>query len=182
MVSSKSPGDNGFFYMMSEGKTTDDFRLYKGDTDPDFDVDEFEDFYPPNVFQIENPFFGSADLMTDTNFRPPFGGGAVSVTQISAISSAVVATMSPASPVTFSQVFSEAREGLRDALGLVTTIPGLIIFDRQVNRLYQTPALDSMAVCSQWPNPCGETDGMFMDVSSFCSMYYGTLFSRQNNH
>ena len=32
-----------------------------------------------------------------------------------------------------------------------------------VDALYNTPLFDDIAVCSQWPNPCGESDGRFVD-------------------
>ena len=36
-------------------------------------------------------------------------------------------------------------------------------FGNAVDRVYQNPNFDNFAVCSQWPNPCGERDGFFVD-------------------
>jgi hypothetical protein len=36
-------------------------------------------------------------------------------------------------------------------------------YDKSVNKMYQTPSFDNFAVCSQWPNVCGETDGYLVD-------------------
>jgi len=185
------------FYYMSEGKTHEEYRLYKGTTPHDFSFRNFNDFSPDEDegrVEIENDpgrFGNGGDLMTNINMRAPFRGAAPKVAAIAAISSAVVGTLSPASSVTFAQALSKARAGLREALGPVTVIPGLVLFDVAVNRLYQRPILDNIAVCSQWPQPCGERDGYFLDggavenlaLSPIVSQYQrqeSTIVSKKN--
>lgn len=36
-------------------------------------------------------------------------------------------------------------------------------YDIGVDRIYQNPNFDNFAVCSQWPNSCGEQDGFLLD-------------------
>ena len=154
------------FFYMSDTTTSDDFKLYQGRTDYDFSFRDFNQFYlyqdTPGENTIDNPFFGGGDLMEGDSFRTPFRGEAT-VAQVASISSAAGATMSPASPITYAQFISLAWAGLREELGPLLLIPGRILFDRAVNRIYQAPTFDNIAVCSQWPSVCGKKDGFFLD-------------------
>lgn len=161
------------FYFMSDGHSSDDFLLYKGQTPYRFDFGDFDDFFlyqqKPGTVTIENdPSFllgrGGGELLEESTFRPPFGGGAASVTQIASISSAVVATMSPASSITFAQALDKAWAELRESLGPILLLPSRILFNAAVNRIYRSPLFDTIAVCSQWPSKaCGDLDGYFLD-------------------
>ena len=158
--------ENEGFYYLSDDKTSDSLRLYKGQTPYKFNFGDFEDFFLyqdiPGTVSTNNPIFGGGDVLEGQTFRIPFDGTA-NVNQIAAISSAVVATMSPASPITFAQAISKAWASVSDALGPIAFIPGRIIFNRAVDRIYEAAMLDSIAVCTQWPTPCNENDGYFLD-------------------
>jgi len=96
--------------------------------------------------------------------RKPFGGGAVTVLQASAISSAAAGAAAPSSPVLFSQALSRIRDQIRNARTSVgAELAALTAFDFASQRLYVSPLLDDLAVCSQFPEPCGPTDGQFID-------------------
>ena len=158
--------ENEGFYYLSDDKTSDGLRLYKGQTPYKFNFGDFEDFFLyqdiPGTVSTDNPILGGGKVLEGQTFRVPFDGTA-RVSQIAAISSAVVATMSPASPITFAQAISKAWARVREDLGPITLIPGRILFNRAVDRIYEAPFLDSIAVCTQWPTPCNENDGYFLD-------------------
>jgi len=87
--------------------------------------------------------------------RPPFGGDPTTA-QIAAISSAAAGGFSPLIPSTFAQITSWIRSEF---------VPDFLVgaFDDAVTELYQTRELDGFAVCSQYPEPCGENDATFID-------------------
>lgn len=161
-----SSADGEGFYYMSDSKTSQDFQLYKGSTAYDFAMRDFDQFFlyqdTPGTVTIGNPRFGGGDVLVGENFRPPFGGNPT-VVQVASISSAAGASMSPASPIAYAQILSKAWAGLAESLGPLLFIPGRILFNRAVNRIYQAPTFDNFAVCSQWPDNCGGKDGFFLD-------------------
>lgn len=158
--------DGGGFYYMSDGKISQDFQLYEGSTPYEFAMRDFDQFFlyqdTPGAVTIDNPRFRGGNLLAGETFRPPFGG-IPTVVQVASISSAAGAAMSPASPIAYAQILSKAWAGLAESLGPLLTVPGRILFNRAVNRIYQAPTFDNIAVCSQWPKSCGEKDGFFLD-------------------
>mmetsp|Transcript_18470 Transcript_18470/g.39991 ORF Transcript_18470/g.39991 Transcript_18470/m.39991 type:complete len:752 (+) Transcript_18470:440-2695(+) len=91
----------------------------------------------------------------------PFGGnpeGAL-VAQVAAVTSAAAGTSSPALPSVFTQALSKQRARVRQSAGLAA----LTAFDAAVGALNNRAISDDLAVCGQWPNPCGERDGWFID-------------------
>ncbi|CAB9501540.1 expressed unknown protein [Seminavis robusta] len=105
--------------------------------------------------------------MTSTGtLAPPFGGGAASVIQAAAISSAAAGPLSPAAPTVFAQALSLQRQSVRDGLetdGGGAAVAGLTAFDLTAGNIFKNGVFDDFAVCSQWPNPCGPADGQFLD-------------------
>ena len=57
-------------------------------------------------------------------------------------------------------VFTQAFSKLRDA---VDGLAKKLVFDKVVDQLYEEEIFDGQAVCTQWPQECGKTDGQFMD-------------------
>lgn len=96
---------------------------------------------------------------TKNSLSKAFGGGQSTVVQVAAISSAVAGQQSPLAPSTFSQKYSQDRYDLEQN----GTALMLSLYDRAVARMYNQPMLDNFAVCNQWPNSCGASDGYFID-------------------
>lgn len=94
-----------------------------------------------------------------SSLSQPFGGGDSSVVQVAAISSAAAGTSSPLVPSVFSQVFSVERHEIKQN----ATSIRLKKYDDAVATFYNESIFDKFAVCNQWPNPCGESDGRFID-------------------
>ena len=57
-------------------------------------------------------------------------------------------------------VFTQSFSKLRDA---VDGLAKKLVFDKVVDQLYEEEIFDGQAVCTQWPQECGKTDGQFMD-------------------
>jgi hypothetical protein len=87
-------------------------------------------------------------------FDRPFRGKAPTAAQISAASSAMFGSLSGIVPSLLAQRFSE--EG-RHAGANVS------ILLETAQYLYDAKILDGLAVCTQYPRPCGDRDGMFVD-------------------
>lgn len=92
-------------------------------------------------------------------YSEPFGGGDSSVIQVAAISSAAAGTFSPLVPSVFTQGLSDPRYQIKESFPRLDAKA----FEQAVEHLYNESILDGFAVCSQWPNPCGQTDGIFVD-------------------
>lgn len=90
-----------------------------------------------------------------------FFGGNPTTAQIASISSAAAGGASPLIPATYAQLASWIRgsqipEGdFGDALR--------VAFDIAVGVNFLATVLDGLAVCSQFPDPCGENDSLFID-------------------
>jgi hypothetical protein len=84
-------------------------------------------------------------------FSKPFGGTAPTVGQMAASSSAAAGFLSPLVPSTLNQAVSTAERSHN------------LLFDASVDEYYKTPIFDDMAICSQWPSKCGDSDGRFID-------------------
>lgn len=159
---------NGFVY--ESNKQLEDYALYVGVTPQEHDFDDWTLF---GLWDTTYESGGRAlvpledlDDNEDISFmdgimiQSPFGGNdATGVVQVAAISSAAAATLSPGSPSVFTQVLSQSRQRIRDELGILARG----IFDRAVDRFYNTPLIDNIAVCSQWPDDCTEFDRYFLD-------------------
>lgn len=158
--------DGQDFYYMSDSKNGSDFQLYKASTPHAFDVGDFEDFWGSGEVTIDNNvgLFNNVwgDYMEGVTLREPFGGQP-KVHQIASISSAAVGGMSPASPISYALSMENSWAKIRDGLGPITLIPGRVAFNIAANRVYKSPMMDTIAVCSQYPRPCDERDGWFID-------------------
>ncbi|CAB9522678.1 expressed unknown protein [Seminavis robusta] len=147
----------GFQYNTLDSNDDGMLMTYAQSTYPEHAFTDFEDYhlYPPasnaEILQPQTPQEQPAQ-----EFAAPFGGAAT-VVQVAAVSSAAVGPFSPAGPSTFTQALSKMRVALEDDFLTKS------IFDRAANRLYASPLLDKFAVCTQWPNPCSETDGLMID-------------------
>jgi hypothetical protein len=133
---------------------------YTAPTPPEYSPSDWEAFYlypeTNGTVEIDNTF--NATLIGA--FREPFGGSEfTTVVQAASISSAAIGNFSPLVPSVFSQGFSE----LRYTIETMGNNFFLRAFDSKVSEIYQSPIFDNAAVCSQWPNPCGESDGFFID-------------------
>ena len=85
----------------------------------------------------------------------PFGSDPT-VIQVAAASSAAVGEYSPLVPSLFSQRFSDFRYPLN--------IVEKQVYDKIIDKIYETSVVDGFSVCSQWPTKeCGDQDGRFVD-------------------
>lgn len=102
------------------------------------------------------------DQVTESksSLSPAFGSGKDStLVQVAAISSAAAGAGSPLAPSLFSQFTSPIGYELEQQ----NTTTALKLFEQAVARIYDEPILDKFAVCNQWPNQCGLSDGVFID-------------------
>ena len=145
----------------------DDLLVRKSKTPSQHSFADWDDFHlypaPNGTLEID----GAKVLKDDTGdsdagdrFSPAFGGGDSTAIQVAAISSAAAGTFSPLAPSTFTHGLSAQRHAIVSEEG---GIGRLKPFERAVARLYRLSILDKIAVCSQWPNKCGERDGIFVD-------------------
>lgn len=106
----------------------------------------------------------SGDISPTGSVRTPFGGATPSVSQLASISSAAMGLYSGSVPSSLAQTASVYREDIKDSeLGFVKKRLALEGLDRLTNTLYQLPLFDDLAICSQYPSPCGTTDFRFLD-------------------
>ena len=139
-----------------------DAEVHKDSTPKDFSFSDWERFFlfpaHKGKTQVSTPLTSSST----GDFRIPFDGGAPYLAQIAAASSAAAGYLSPVVPSTLAQAASVYRysfKGLNKPEDLLAEKALHIGLDL----LYKTPLLDDLAVCSQWPNKCGERDGRFID-------------------
>ena len=170
----------GFQYGACES-SCDHLSAYAAPTSPFY---KWDDWFSHYLYENENfwewptpeaPSRVSADLAVQFNpmasnmtpagtFRAPFGGGAITALQAAAISSAAGGPASPAQPGLYSQTLSKMRDEIRNlAPTAVAQVAALSAFDIAAEVLFNNPLADGASVCSQWPEPCGPSDGQFID-------------------
>lgn len=167
----------GFQYATFDSESTSDVSTYASPTSTDFsflDLETYTIYPPPDDAKVLLTAASLVDAntwswttrvsnltMTPTGTMPrPFGGnGQATVLQLAAMSSAAAGLVSPASPSVFSQALSAQRDTVLETVGFFA----LIAFDIAVGGIYEAPFWDNVAVCAQWPNPCGPTDGYLID-------------------
>jgi len=169
----------GFQYGTLDTASSTNLLSYQATTSTAFDFADWDTYgmygddtlsSPPTLLASDmlvtnDPAFNDNFVATGT-MRLPFGGGGVedgasTVIQVAAISSAAVGDISPLVPSAYAQALSRNRFFIEEE----ATIPSLTLgtFDAAVNQLYQSRLLDDFAVCGQWPNACGPSDGWFID-------------------
>ena len=139
---------------------------------PGFDFSDWESFdlFPPNdnatTTMSRTDAFGRP-LSLVKPFQVPFStSGATSVVQAAATSSALLGSFSGLTPSVFAQSLSLARYRIENDPGLSSVKKNLALraLDGPVSdQLYDSELVFGFSVCSQWPNPCGETDSHFLD-------------------
>jgi len=154
----------GTQYLYSTKVLNDELIVHKSETSPQHAFADWEEFhlYPASngTLEIDGIANGGSTTGRQDSFSPAFGGGDSTVIQAAAISSAAAGTFSPLVPSVFTHGLSAQRHAMEaEGVGAVR----LRSFDRAVARLYSLPIFDKVAVCSQWPNACGERDGVFVD-------------------
>ena len=142
------------------------------DNSTGFEISDWNDFflYPPGGdATTTNPrtdSFGRPVVLAKP-FREPFStSGPTSVVQAAATSSALLGSFSGLAPSVFAQSLSLSRYYIENdsSLSLVKNKAAILALDGPVsNRLYDSDRLFGFSVCSQWPNPCGESDAHFLD-------------------
>jgi len=170
-------------FTIGGGIDGDLFDAYSGTTSPDFNAKDFSDYYlypgtdgtiytaePAGTGESRNlrgGSRGSSPMTSSGMFSAPFGGKTPTTAQIASISSAAAGSYSPLVPSVFAQMTSMYRDMIKNSgkLGPAETRYALRKFDQALNQAYNTPLLDDIAVCSQWPEPCSaeNNDGRFMD-------------------
>ena len=158
----------GTNYHYSTQLMNDELVVHNSKTPSQHSFADWEDFHlypaPNGTLEIDGAKVLGDDtgesINTGDRFSPAFGGGDSAVIQVAAISSAAAGTFSPLVSSTFTHGLSAQRHAIVSEEG---GIGRLKTFERAVARLYRLPILDKIAVCSQWPNKCGEKDGIFVD-------------------
>ena len=170
----------GFQYGAFDSGSSTKLAAYASPTSPAFAWEDWVSYYlwpNENFWEWPTPVSQSvmgATIAADANqmaqnmtpsgtFRDPFGGGAASVIQVAAISSAFAGPVSPSQPAVFSQTLSLQRDSIRNALPPGRAVLALTAFDIAAGLLFNNPLADNVAMCSQWPEPCGPMDGYFLD-------------------
>lgn len=95
----------------------------------------------------------TTNLDQSQRFVDPFGGTAT-VSQAAAIGSAYWHSISGSSPSSLAQYLSAETYDVRQETRMLATAAAAA--------LYESRSFDDLAVCSQWPNPCGISDGRFV--------------------
>ncbi|CAB9520255.1 expressed unknown protein [Seminavis robusta] len=141
--------------------TWDPYFLYPGSTGSLFGANFNADDEPTAIIAADDIVVTDATTNDADIMQLPFGGAA-NVAQVASCSSAAVGTASPTIPSTFAHAWSQPRAGIHQAEG-VSSLAVLIGYDLAVGAIYNAPIMDNVAVCGQWPEPCGATDGWFID-------------------
>ena len=151
---------SGTKYQYSTESKQGDMDVSTAQTPSQYSFSDWEDFY---LYPAEDGTVHINDFTTNNASRfslsQAFGGGDSTVMQVAAISSAFPGPNSPLVPTTYSHHFSINRYKIQQN----GTLLQLAAFDKAVASLYNQPMLDKFAVCNQWPNPCGSTDGYYID-------------------
>jgi hypothetical protein len=129
---------------------------------------DWEDYFrypPPESASVLTTITKLTNRSTTTSFfRKPFGGMDPTVAQLAGSASSVFATYSASDPSIFSQQGSIADVMLQRAN--VTAIERAIaiqLVQSAYQSIYETPIFEGCAVCTQWPEPCGDMDGRIID-------------------
>ena len=139
------------------------------DNSSGFDFSDWEEFdlFPPGddatATMPRTDAFGRPLLPVQEPFST---SGATSVVQAAATSSALLGSFSGLTPSVFAQSLSLARYHIENdsSLSFVKKTAAVRAIDGPVSdRLYDSELVFGFSVCSQWPNPCGETDSHFLD-------------------
>lgn len=147
MAAYSAPGPNSSTFDFSDWQ---DFYLYPGD-DGKAQIDLNTLPYSFQNKQLRVPFVTS---------------GGTSVIQAAATGSALLGSFSGIVPSVFSQTMSVERYVIETSENdtLAERTVKLRAFDGAfTNRLYTNALAYNFAVCSQWPQPCGDTDSYFLD-------------------
>lgn len=180
--------DSGVGYQYSTESLQNELTIEMSQTSQELSFDDWANFnlYPGEGGIVEIDSEGIIDSSTNSNssnvdqtlmFAPVFGGGASSVVQVAAISSAAMGTVSPIIPSTFTQDFSRLRHEVKENNKLTL----LRVYENQIAKMYKQGFLDKMAVCSQWPNPCGTRDGAFVDGAIADNAAFAINIGRYHN-
>lgn len=170
---------SGFQYATHDSDSTSTMAAYASPTLFTFYWEDFEGYYlyPNEGFwghptdpalavmnaTIPATYNKAAQNMTPTGtMRDPFGGDA-NVVQVASVSSAALGMMASTNPVMFAQEFSLYRLLFINLFPPLEAILYLTAYDVALQNLYKHTLLDNCAVCSQWPEPCGPSDGYFAD-------------------
>eukprot|EP00581_Thalassiosira_minuscula_P017610 CAMPEP_0183716152 /NCGR_PEP_ID=MMETSP0737-20130205/10158_1 /TAXON_ID=385413 /ORGANISM="Thalassiosira miniscula, Strain CCMP1093" /LENGTH=628 /DNA_ID=CAMNT_0025945371 /DNA_START=41 /DNA_END=1924 /DNA_ORIENTATION=+ len=154
---------SGAHYEYGTGSSSNNMSVKTSYTSSSHSFSDWEDFhlYPGRNGTAVIDGEGFAENSDNKLFSPAFGGGdASTVIQVAAISSAAVGTESPIIPSTFTHDDSRGRYDIESGGGGFVE---LSLHDQKVARGDNATLLDKFVVCSQWPNPCSDTDGMFLD-------------------
>ncbi|GKY95004.1 hypothetical protein MPSEU_000465000 [Mayamaea pseudoterrestris] len=123
--------------------------------------------YPP-------PANASVTVSTSTLQQTPtlagqmrafFGGDAPTLNQLAAPSSAAVGAFSGLVPSVMAQLNSVALHAIRTDNETGTSAKQFIlnVYRKGLSQLYNSELAYDVAVCSQWPKPCTDLDGRFID-------------------
>jgi len=137
-----------------------------------FSTQSFPEYYQypaKNAAVLTSP---TSRLDIYQRFVNPFGGTSATVSQAAAIGSAHWASLSGSVPALLSQFLSAESYNQRN--DVVTE------WKDYGDTMYENKIFDNLAVCSQWPNPCGISDGRF--VSGLYSDAFGLASSIGQYH
>jgi hypothetical protein len=140
-------------------------NVWLGPDTSNFSYEAYRDFgvYPGTNGTLSiYPEARSAERLGE--FDRPFRGKAPTSAQISAASSAAFGHFSGIVPSLLAQAFSHERHVLENS-GLDKYNKTLLVsaLHGAAQHLFNADAFDDLAVCTQYPKPCGKNDGMFVD-------------------
>eukprot|EP00567_Pseudictyota_dubia_P003330 CAMPEP_0197434436 /NCGR_PEP_ID=MMETSP1175-20131217/2164_1 /TAXON_ID=1003142 /ORGANISM="Triceratium dubium, Strain CCMP147" /LENGTH=579 /DNA_ID=CAMNT_0042963153 /DNA_START=73 /DNA_END=1812 /DNA_ORIENTATION=+ len=136
-----------------------------GPAPEDFAFDDYRNYflYPPTDGTVLTSV-PSEEVTSPGPFDAPFGGSPT-VSQVAAASSATIGDLSGVVNSVLAQYFSTVLYSASEN----KTIPVKEIIkngmEDVVNVIYQHPMFVDIAVCSEWPSSCGETNGRLIDGS-----------------
>lgn len=155
---------NYSFYKVAteDGNLPLEVRQTKAEAPYRIRFNDWKDFYlyPGN----DGDVFASSEPSITVNGRLAdfFGGGSPMISQIMAASSATLGRFSGATPSYLVHFFSVNRyEYLMSSV--INRIWHLSLWRTAMNIFYHLPQTRGTMVCSQWPAPCGKSDGWFAD-------------------
>jgi hypothetical protein len=129
------------------------------------DWEDYVRYPPPESADILTTVTKLQKRSTTTSFfRKPFGGMDPTVAQLAASSSSVYSAYSRSNPSIFSQQGSIIDVFLQEAnVTAVERAIALQLVQSAYQSIYETPIFEDCAVCTQWPEPCGDMDGRIID-------------------
>lgn len=155
------------FYAYAVDDVELPFRTLPTQSSDTINTTDWVDFYlfppPSNAGQFSATQRDS--LEGSGTFRRPFGAQEPSVAQIAAATSSASAQIAPSAPLLFVRGLSQLELLLQSTPNITTELVriGLNILSEAYNDIWQTPLFNDFAICSQWPEDCGETDGRLID-------------------